>query len=160
LSTHFFILSAIVCILSTPGRWKYTIIFVMNNLLIYTVLILTTLTALYSEEIFQADDNLDIAQVINTKAIQKSNGSWTFSVTIRHKDEGWDHYADEWIVVNPETGEILGSRILAHPHENEQPFTRSLSGVSIPADLKEVEIRAKCTDHGYNGKSFLLILNF
>ncbi|MBF9014942.1 MULTISPECIES: hypothetical protein [unclassified Oceanispirochaeta] len=132
----------------------------MKKLLIYTVLILSTLSTLYSEEVFQADDNLDFAQVVKAKAIQNSNGSWTFSVTIRHKDEGWDHYADIWIIVNPDTGEILGSRILAHPHDNEQPFTRSLSGVTIPADLKEVEIRAKCTDHGYEGKRFLLILNF
>lgn len=124
----------------------------MKNLLIIAVFLLTTQATLYSEEVFQADDNLDFAQVVDVKAVQSSVGSWTFSVSIRHNDEGWNHYADEWIVVNPENGEVLGSRILAHPHENEQPFTRSLSGVSIPEGVKEVEIWAKCTLHSYNGK--------
>lgn len=124
----------------------------MKKLIIISVLVLTTLATLYSEEIFRADENLDFAQVENVKAVQNSDGRWTFSVSIRHKDEGWDHYADEWIVVNPENGDILGSRILAHPHDNEQPFTRSLSGVNIPENVVKVEIRAKCTLHSYNGK--------
>ena len=48
-------------------------------------------------------------------------------------------------------GSILGSRVLYHPHVNEQPFTRSLSGVQIPLTIKQVTVRAKDSVHGYGG---------
>jgi len=73
-----------------------------------------------------------------------------FSVTVRHADEGWDHYADKWEVLGPD-GEVLGVRELAHPHVSEQPFTRSLRGVKIPAGVKKVTLRAHDSVHGYGG---------
>ena len=60
-----------------------------------------------------------------------SGGTWTFSVTLRHGDTGWDDYADGWRVVM-EDGTVLGTRTLYHPHVQEQPFTRSLGDVTIP----------------------------
>lgn len=130
----------------------------MKKFIFIAVLTLSILSFLHSEEAFQGDDKLIYAQVVNAKAVLKSDDTWTFSVTIRHKDEGWDHYADKWIILNSETQEILGSRILAHPHDNEQPFTRSLSGVKIPNDVEEVEIRAKCSLHSYIGKRVRIVL--
>jgi len=56
--------------------------------------------------------------------------TWRFDVTIRHPDTGWDHYADGWRVLDMD-GNELGMRVLHHPHETEQPFTRSLGGVVI-----------------------------
>jgi len=79
------------------------------------------------------------------------NSSCTFSVTLQHADEGWDHYANQWDVVTLD-GVVLGSRVLYHPHVNEQPFTRSLSGVKIPAGTKAVKIRAKDSVHGYSAE--------
>ena len=81
----------------------------------------------------------------------------TFAVTLEHADEGWNHYADQWDVVTPD-GKLLKSRVLHHPHENEQPFTRSLSGVVIPAGLKQVRIRARDSVHGYSAQEFLVDL--
>lgn len=57
---------------------------------------------------------------------------WTISVTLRHGDTGWDDYADGWRIVTDE-GAVLATRPLAHPHVTEQPFTRSLSGLDLPA---------------------------
>ena len=74
--------------------------------------------------------------------------SCTFSVTLEHADEGWNHYADQWDVVTLD-GKVLGTRVLYHPHENEQPFTRSLSGVVIPESVKQVKIRARDNVHGF-----------
>jgi hypothetical protein len=37
---------------------------------------------------------------------------------------------------------VLGERVLLHPHVDEQPFTRSLSGVAIPSDVEQVTVRA------------------
>ncbi len=73
-----------------------------------------------------------------------------FSVTVRHADSGWDHYANRWEVVAPD-GTVLGTRELLHPHETEQPFTRSLGGVSVPTGVSTVRIRAHDLVHGTGG---------
>ena len=70
---------------------------------------------------------------------------------MRHADAGWDHYADKWEVVTPD-GKVIETRVLAHPHDNEQPFTRSLGSVRIPGELKTVRIRAHDKVHGYGGQ--------
>ncbi len=91
------------------------------------------------------------ADVVGVEAVRDNAGKWRFNVTVAHADEGWDHYADKWDVVAPD-GTVLGTRVLHHPHENEQPFTRSLSGVVIPDDVTEVTVRAHDSQHGYEGK--------
>ncbi len=73
---------------------------------------------------------------------RNEGGLWRFDVTLSHGDTGWDHYADGWRVIDAE-GKELGMRALAHPHVNEQPFTRSLSGVSIPEGTTQVGIQAR-----------------
>lgn len=78
-------------------------------------------------------------------------GACRFSVTVEHADEGWDHYADKWEILDPE-GEVIAVRELAHPHDNEQPFTRSLGNVEIPAGLDSVTVRAHDSVHGYGGR--------
>ncbi|MEM6407132.1 MAG: hypothetical protein AAF700_01810 [Pseudomonadota bacterium] len=94
----------------------------------------------------------DQAKVENATARQ-SGATWTFEVTISHPDTGWDHYADGWAVLAPD-GTELGYRKLHHPHENEQPFTRSLSGVAIPDNLTEVKIRAHDSVHGWSDQLY------
>jgi len=83
------------------------------------------------------------------RARQTGDGVWTFDVTINHPDTGWADYVDGWHVATPD-GEILGTRILLHPHVNEMPFTRSLSGVAIPADINEVHMRSHDRISGYS----------
>lgn len=75
--------------------------------------------------------------------------TYRFSVTIRHPDTGWDHYADGWRVLDM-NGKELGVRVLLHPHETEQPFTRSLDGVAIPDGTKQVQIQARDLPGGWN----------
>ncbi|WP_205620576.1 hypothetical protein [Nisaea denitrificans] len=81
-----------------------------------------------------------------------ADGSYSFHVTVRHADTGWDHYANAWSVLAPD-GTLLGERVLYHPHVNEQPFTRSLSGVSIPDGISKVIVRARDSQHGEGGRS-------
>ncbi len=76
-------------------------------------------------------------------------GSWRVSVRLRHDDTGWDHYADAWRVVT-EDGTVLGTRVLYHPHENEQPFTRSLGGVAIPDGTARVRVEGHDKVHGWS----------
>ena len=83
--------------------------------------------------------------------------SWSFSVTLSHGDTGWDDYADGWRVVSPD-GTVLGLRELLHPHVNEQPFTRSLSGVSIPVGTTTVFIEARTNVEGWSEARFEMTL--
>ena len=92
-------------------------------------------------------------EIVKVRASQKSPGVYSFSVTLKHGDTGWKHYADGWEVVGPD-GMVLGVRTLYHPHVNEQPFTRSLSGVKIPGGVKEVRIRAHDKVHGTAAKTY------
>lgn len=93
------------------------------------------------------------ADVIAVDAWKDGEGRYSFGVTVRHADEGWKHYADAWDVVAPD-GTVLGTRTLYHPHVDEQPFTRSLSGVQIPAGVTEVIVRAHDKVHELGGKVF------
>ncbi len=81
------------------------------------------------------------AQVVAVHIAPDGPATYRFDVTVAHPDTGWDHYADRWEVLDPD-GNSLGVRVLAHPHVNEQPFTRSLGGVAIPEGIEEVTVRA------------------
>lgn len=90
------------------------------------------------------------ADVVEARLIPEGGGRFTAEVTVRHADTGWDHYADRWEVLGPH-GTPLGTRTLHHPHVEEQPFTRSLRGIAIPADVQRVTIRAHDSVHGFGG---------
>lgn len=96
-------------------------------------------------------------KVVNAKAIKKGS-SWHFNVTLKHADTGWEHYADAWRVVT-EDGKILGERTLHHPHVDEQPFTRGLSNVKIPAEMKKVYVIAHDKVHGWTKERFSVFLD-
>ena len=98
------------------------------------------------------------ADVVGVKAAKSSDGTWSFNVTVSHGDEGWDHYANRWDVVAPD-GTVLGTRTLHHPHETEQPFTRSLRGVSVSDGVGSVSIRANDSVHGSGGREFSVELS-
>ncbi len=97
------------------------------------------------------------ADVVEVDVTRTADGTYKFDVTVRHADKGWKHFADKWDIIAPD-GKVLGTRILAHPHDNEQPFTRSLAGVKIPENLKEVTVRAHDMVHGYGGKTMTVAL--
>ena len=90
------------------------------------------------------------ADVVKVDVAKEGAGSYRFDVTVRHADAGWKHYANKWEVIGPD-GKILGTRVLLHPHESEQPFTRSLSAVKIPAGVDRVILRAYDSVHEAGG---------
>jgi hypothetical protein len=89
------------------------------------------------------------ADVIAAKVV-KTGATYAFEVTIKSNDTGWDYYADAFEVLSPD-GTVLGTRVLLHPHDDEQPFTRDLTDVAIPAGITTVTIRARHKPAGYNG---------
>lgn len=95
--------------------------------------------------------------VIETVTARQSGDTWGFNVTLSHPDSGWEHYADGWRVLDMD-GKELGMRVLHHPHVDEQPFTRSLSGVLVPAGAKQVKIQARCIVDGWDSATFTVDL--
>ena len=97
------------------------------------------------------------AEVIKANAELNPAQKFNISVTVKHADTGWDHYANAWRIYSPD-GKLIAERILHHPHVKEQPFTRNLLAVSIPAEISEVNIVAVCSDTGESKKSYTLKL--
>jgi len=110
------------------------------------------------ETVENFDPDLDYAQVVGVKVTGESGGTWRFDVTVRHNDQGWDHYANRWEVVDPDDSTMYGERVLLHPHDDEQPFTRSQTGIEIPDGVTAVLVRSRCLKHGYSGKAILVDL--
>ena len=122
--------------------------YAMKKILPFTLLLLL-FSAPYS---FSGEAN-----VMEVKVKKSGQNSYSFTVTVLHKDTGWQHYANKWDIIGAE-GEVLGTRILHHPHVNEQPFARSLSGVEIPENIKTVTVRAHDSVHEYGGKTVTIQL--
>jgi hypothetical protein len=104
------------------------------------------------------------ADVLYVRAVHEQDGTWTFHVTVEHPDTGWEDYADGWDVLTP-AGDVLRpdhstqfTRLLLHPHENEQPFTRSQSQIVIPEDVTQVRVRAHDLMDGYGGREVVVDL--
>jgi hypothetical protein len=104
------------------------------------------------------------ADVLFVQARQTAKDTWTFNVTVAHPDNGWDDYADGWDVVLPD-GTVIkpdaGSpftRLLLHPHDTEQPFSRSQSGIIIPMDVTQVTVRAHDLVDGFGGQEVVVDL--
>ncbi len=95
-------------------------------------------------------NTVDAGDVKILAADFQSSGSnrWSVSVTLRHEDTGWDHYADNWRVVDGK-GNVLGDRVLHHPHVDEQPFTRGLGSVEVPEGITSLYIEAHDKVHGW-----------
>jgi len=92
------------------------------------------------------------ADVVEVKVRRSAPGVYDFDITVRSVDKGWAYYADAFEVLAPD-GKLLGRRELLHPHETEQPFTRDLYGVRVPAGIAMVVVRARHKPKGYDGKS-------
>jgi len=90
-------------------------------------------------------NDVEIIKVVLTKRA----GTWQADVTLKHQDEGWKHYADGWRLVDSNGNEI-GKRTLYHPHVNEQPFTRSLTGFYLAEKMKVIFVEAHDLKHGWS----------
>jgi hypothetical protein len=90
------------------------------------------------------------ADVLAAQAHCDASRVCRFEVTVRHADTGWEHYADRFEVLAPD-GEVLATRVLRHPHVDEQPVTRELVGAQVPEGVDRVTIRAHDCQHGFGG---------
>jgi hypothetical protein len=106
----------------------------------------------------ETEEPVTLADILFVRTRLQANGTWTFEVTVHHEDTGWEHYADRWEVLTAD-GEVLATRVLAHPHVDEQPFTRSQSGILIPEEVSQLQVRAHDLVHGYGGREVVVDLS-
>lgn len=95
----------------------------------------------------------DFAHVLAV-TVSRQGELYRFDTTVRHRDEGWEHYSDLWRVVGD--GVENGERVLLHPHDDEQPFTRSQSGVRAEG---VVTVESRDSLHGWGGSTIRVDLD-
>lgn len=96
--------------------------------------------------------------VMAVQVTARGDDVYDFDVTISSPYDTPQRYADAFHVQGPD-GHVYGERILWHDHANEQPFTRDLYGVRIPAGVKQVTVQARDRSHGYGGKTVDAVLS-
>jgi hypothetical protein len=89
---------------------------------------------------------------VKVRAASRDALAFDFDVTVSSPYDTPSRYADAFRV-SALSGQVLGERILLHDHQNEQPFTRDLYNVRIPASVSVVVVQARDRKHGYGGKS-------
>ena len=96
----------------------------------------------------------DYAHIMGVSYERTGADTYTMSATVRHDDAGWEDYAN---VIKLEGERVQnGIRELLHPHDNEQPFTRSQSGVNATG---EVRVSANDNKEGQDGTVVVLALD-
>jgi len=104
-----------------------------------------------------ATANAGDADVTHVAIRAGASGTYDLDVTIRSRDTGWERYADRIEALGPD-GKLLGTRVLEHPHDDEQPFTRDLYGLTVPPGIARIEVRAHFKPTGYDGETLPVAL--
>lgn len=95
--------------------------------------------------------------VVDVDVTETGDNVYRFDVTISSPYDTPERYADAWRVKS-EDGTVYGIRELLHDHAGEQPFTRSLSDVRIPAGTERVIIEGRDLEYGWGGDTLTVEL--
>lgn len=88
--------------------------------------------------------------IVDVEITPAGDGSFNLAVTVSSPYDTPERYADGWRVLAPD-GRELGTHTLLHDHAGEQPFTRTQTGVEIPADVAEVTVEGRDQRYGFGG---------
>jgi hypothetical protein len=90
--------------------------------------------------------------VVDVKVQARGNNRFDFDVTLSSPYDTPQRYADAFTVTDAQNKQ-LGERVLLHDHQTEQPFTRDLYGVIVPAGVRVVTVQGRDQKYGYGGKT-------
>ncbi len=96
--------------------------------------------------------------VLSVKVRAAAGGLFDFDVTVSSPYDTAERYADAFRARSQDGKVVYGVRELLHDHANEQPFTRDLYRVNVPAGVKSVVIEARDRKFGYGGRVVELAL--
>jgi hypothetical protein len=88
--------------------------------------------------------------VVSVAVKARAGNTFDFDVTVSSPYDSAQRYADGFRVLTMD-GKVLGERKLWHDHAGEQPFTRDLHGVSVPAGQRSVVVEARDQKYGWGG---------
>ena len=88
--------------------------------------------------------------VLSVKVQPRAGDKFDFDVTVSSPYDSPARYADAFRVMGQD-GKVFGVRELLHDHAGEQPFTRELYGVAIPAGVQAVTVQGRDRKHGWGG---------
>lgn len=95
--------------------------------------------------------------VVAVKARPSGHGRFDFDVTVSSPYDTPQRYADAFRVSSRD-GSVFGERRLLHHHADEQPFTRDLHGLVVPAGVRSIVVQARDSQFGYGGKTVEVLL--
>jgi hypothetical protein len=128
----------------------------MNHFMVALVAAVAVATTAFAQP-KAADEAQKYPDVVNVKVKARGDRRFDFDVTISSPYETPQRYADAFRVMSAE-GVVYGERKLLHDHADEQPFTRDLYGVAIPAGVASVIVQARDQKFGYGGKTLKALL--
>lgn len=95
--------------------------------------------------------------VVAVQVQARGANTFDFDVTVSSPYDTPQRYADAFRAMGQD-GAVYGERKLLHDHAGEQPFTRDLYRVKVPAGVQSVVIQARDQQYGWGGKTQLVVL--
>lgn len=117
-----------------------------------TIKLIVAGLALSMAGLLLADEAQRYPDVVGVEVTPAGENRFDFDVTLSSPYDSPSRYADAYRVIGPD-GETFGLRELLHHHANEQPFTRRLGGVEIPAGIGRVTVQGRDQAHGWGGET-------
>jgi len=110
-----------------------------------------------NQVVAESDSVQRFPDVVEVNVRSTGDDRFTFQVTLSSPYDTPQRYADAFRVMTA-NDTTLGVRELLHDHASEQPFTRSLTGVSIPSDIRQVIVQGRDQQYGYGGDTMTVNL--
>ncbi len=89
---------------------------------------------------------------VDAVTVTRSGEQLMFAVTISSPYDTPQRYADAFRIRSAD-GTVFGVRELDHDHATEQPFTRTLDGVTVPAGTSDVVVEGRDLANGWGGET-------
>ena len=125
---------------------------------LHIVVLLISVTVFLSLSAQAADNSVQkYPNVISAKVRHDGGDIFNFDITVSSPYDTPQRYADAFRVMD-KNGQVFGERKLVHDHEDEQPFTRDLYGVTIPKGVRMVIVQARDQKYGYGGERVEVML--
>lgn len=109
-----------------------------------------TATSSSAGSTFSAEDRFP--DIVAATLTPDGDGGFDVEVTLTSPYDSPERYADGWRVLAPD-GTVLGEHELTHDHADEQPVTRSQSGLAVPDGVAEVVVEGRDSENGYGGQT-------
>lgn len=96
--------------------------------------------------------------VVGVRIKARGGNRFDLDVTVSSPYDTPQRYADAFRATSEDGAVVYGVRELLHDHAGEQPFTRDLYGVQIPAGVRQIRVQARDKQHGWGGATRMVVL--